>query len=90
MGLARGGKLTAMASSINIRNISIKCGNCGTYQTLASFSRREEWNVYTYECENDTCDPAVTRTHVEVPRDLDEFANRDPEWRGGKKWGGAE
>jgi hypothetical protein len=25
-----------------------------------------------------------------VPRDLDEFANRDPDWRGGKKWGGAE
>ena len=77
-------------SVINIRNISIKCGNCNTYQTLASFSRRDEWNVYTYECENDTCDPNVTRTLVEVPRDLDEFANRDPNWRGGKKWGGAE
>lgn len=75
---------------INIRNISIKCGNCNTYQTLSSFSRRDEWNVYTYECENDTCDPNVTRTLVEVPRDLDEFANRDPNWRGGKKWGGAE
>ncbi|HET9767934.1 MAG TPA: hypothetical protein VFS60_13845 [Thermoanaerobaculia bacterium] len=77
-------------SVINIRNISVKCGNCNTYQTLASFSRRDEWNVYTYECENDTCDPNVTRTLVEVPQDLDEFANRDPEWRGGKKWGGAE
>jgi len=76
--------------TINIRNISVKCGNCNTYQTLASFSRRDEWNVYTYECENDTCDPNVTRTLVEVPQDLDEFANRDPEWRGGKKWGGAE
>ena len=75
--------------SINIRDISIKCGNCGNYQTLAGFSRRDEWNVYTFECENDTCDPAVTRTHIEVPRDLDEFANRDPNWRGGKKWGGA-
>lgn len=79
-----------MHSPVNIRNISIKCGNCNTYQTLASFSRREEWNVYTFECENDVCDPAVTRTLVEVPQDLDEFANRDPEWRGGKKWGGAE
>jgi hypothetical protein len=75
---------------INIRNISIKCGNCNTYQTLSSFARRDEWNVYTYECENDVCDPNVTRTLVEVPRDLDEFANRDPNWRGGKKWGGAE
>jgi hypothetical protein len=75
--------------SINIRDISIKCGNCGTYQTLAGFERREEWNVYTFECENDTCNAAVTRTLVEVPRELDEFANRDPNWRGGKKWGGA-
>jgi hypothetical protein len=29
----------------------------------------------------------VTRTLVEVPVDLDEFANRDPEWRGGGKHG---
>jgi hypothetical protein len=79
-----------VGGTINIRNISVKCGNCNTYQTLASFSRRDEWNVYTYECENDTCDPNVTRTLVEVPQDLDEFANRDPDWRGGKKWGGAE
>ena len=79
-----------MESTINIRNISVKCGNCNTYQTLATFSKRDEWNVYTYECENDTCDPNVTRTYVEVPRDLDEFANRDPDWRGGKKWGGSE
>ena len=79
-----------MHSPVNIRNISIKCGNCNTYQTLASYSRREEWNVYTFECENEICDPAVTRTLVEVPQELDEFANRDPQWRGGKKWGGAE
>jgi len=74
-------------SVINIRNLSIKCGNCNTYQTLSAFQPREEWNVYTYECENQICDPAVTRTYVEVPRDLDEFANRDPEWRGGGRHG---
>ncbi len=72
---------------INIRNISIKCGNCNTYQTLTAFGQREEWNVYTYECENDTCDPAVTRTLVEVPKELDSFARRDPTWRGGGKHG---
>lgn len=72
---------------INIRNISIKCGNCNTYQTLTTFGQREEWNVYTYECENDTCDPAVTRTLVEVPKELDSFARRDPAWRGGGKHG---
>lgn len=77
-------------ASINIRNISIKCGHCDTYQTLSGFQRRDEWNVYTYECENDVCDAAVTRTLVEVPADLDEFANRDPNWRGGRIHAGAE
>lgn len=72
---------------VNIRNISIKCGNCNTYQTLSAYSRREDWNVYTYECENDVCDPNVTRTIVEVPSDLDSFARRDPTWRGGGKHG---
>jgi hypothetical protein len=76
-----------MADEINIRNISVKCGHCNTYQTLSSFSRRGDWNVYTYECENGVCDPAVTRTLIEVPRELDVFARRDPEWRGGGKHG---
>lgn len=77
-----------MSEEIDIRNISIKCGNCDTYQTLAAFARRdEEWNVYTYECENGTCDPKVTRTLVEVPREMDVFARRDADWRGGGKHG---
>ena len=75
---------------INIRNLSVKCGQCETYQTLVGFRRNGEWNVYTYECENDKCDPAVTRTLVEVPRELDQFARRDPEWRGGKRHAGAD
>jgi len=72
---------------VNIRDISVKCGNCGTYQTLTAFSRREEWHVYTFECENDRCDPAVTRTLIELPAEIDEFARRDPEWRGGGRHG---
>jgi len=72
---------------VNIRDISVKCGNCDTYQTLTGFARRDEWNVYTYECENDRCDPAVTRTLIEVPVEIDEFARRDPEWRGGGRHG---
>jgi hypothetical protein len=76
-----------MADEINIRNISVKCGHCNTYQTLTAFSRRDEWNVYSYECENETCDPAVTRTLIEVPREMDTFARRDAEWRGGGKHG---
>ena len=66
-------------SPINIRNISIKCGRCDTYQTLAKFERRGEWNVYTYECENEICDPNVTRTIVEVPRHLDNSTRRAEE-----------
>lgn len=76
-----------MTNPINIRNISIKCGNCNTYQTLLRFVRNGDWNVYTYECENDTCDPNVTRTLIEVPAEIDAFARRDPEWRGGGKHG---
>ncbi len=76
-----------MSDRINIRNISIKCGNCNTYQTLSAFNPREDWNVYTYECDNQSCDPAVTRTYVEVPREIDDFARRDPEWRGGGRHG---
>ena len=79
-----------MDDPINIRDISIKCGNCNTYQTLSGFARHGEVNVYTYECDNETCDPRVTRTLVEVPSELDSFARRDPEWRGGRIHAGAE
>ena len=80
---------TEATPTINIRNLSIKCGSCETYQTLVGFTRRGEWNVYTYECENDVCDPAVTRTLLEVPAELDEFANRDPGWKGGARHAGS-
>lgn len=75
---------------LNIRHLSIKCGQCGEYQTLCHYQPGEDWNTYTYECENDRCDPAVTRTLVEVPVDLDEFSHRDPEWRGGARHAGAQ
>ncbi|MYJ26947.1 MAG: hypothetical protein F4080_15820 [Holophagales bacterium] len=65
---------------INIRNLSIKCGHCDTYQTLCAYRRRDDWNVYVYECENDVCDPELSRTLVEVPRELDELARRDTAW----------
>ena len=68
--------------SINIRNFSVKCGNCGTYQTLCGFARAAEVHVYTYECEDTGCDAAVTRTLIEIPVELDVFARRDPTWRG--------
>lgn len=78
------------AAMINIRNLSVKCGHCGTYQTLVRFRPGEEWNVYTYECENDVCDREVTATLLEIPRELDEFARRDPDWHGGARHAGAK
>ncbi|MFQ5528281.1 MAG: hypothetical protein ACE5GX_18755 [Thermoanaerobaculia bacterium] len=72
---------------VNIREFSVKCGSCGTYQTLSAFRREGDYNVYSYECENDICDAEVTRTLVEVLREVDEFANRDPNWRGGGRHG---
>jgi hypothetical protein len=50
-----------------------------------AFRSEAEWNIYTYECENAVCTREVTRTMIEVPAELDEFARRDPQWRGGKR-----
>lgn len=77
-------------STVNIRNFSVKCAACGAYQTLTTFRREGELNVYVYECEDQPCDPNASRTLVEVHRDVDEFANRDPNWRGGRIHAGAE
>ena len=76
-------------ASINIGDLSVRCGSCQEYQTLVGYQPRGDWNVYTYECENGRCGPDVTRTLVEVPRSLDDFARRDPTWRGGKKHAGS-
>lgn len=80
----------AAPGAVDIRNLSVKCGHCETYQTLNSFARRDDWNVYSYICENDRCDPEVTETLVEVPIDLDVFARRDPGWGGGRRHAGGD
>jgi hypothetical protein len=67
---------------INIRDMSIRCGACHAYQTLSGFEPADGYNVYTYECENDTCDPAATRTLVEVPAVLDLFYQKHPDCGG--------
>ena len=67
---------------INIRDISIKCGHCGTYQTLSGFEPADGFNIYTYECEDDRCAPATTRTLVEVPVVLDAFYQKHPDCGG--------
>jgi len=64
---------------IDIFMMSIKCGNCDTYQTVVGFKKYPEKNVYTYECENEICDPNVTRTIVEVPREVDNSTKRAEE-----------
>jgi hypothetical protein len=67
------------AHVIDIFMMSIKCGNCDTYQTIVGFRKLPEKNVYTYECENDICDPNMTRTIVEVPRQYDNSTKRAEE-----------
>jgi len=67
---------------INIRDISIRCGRCLGYQTLCGFEPADGFNVYRYECETEGCDPATTRTLVEVPVVLDEFYRKHPDCGG--------
>ena len=64
---------------VDIFMMSVKCGNCDTYQTILKFQKGAEKNVYIYECENETCDPNVTRTIVEVPRQFDNSTRRAEE-----------
>ncbi|MGH9400444.1 MAG: hypothetical protein ACRD00_08735 [Thermoanaerobaculia bacterium] len=67
------------AHVIDVFMMSVKCGNCDTYQTIVRFEKQPERNIYTYECENETCDPNVTRTIVEVPKRLDNSVKRAEE-----------
>ena len=64
---------------IDIFVMSVKCGNCDGYQTVVKFRKGAEKNVYTYECENEICDPNVTRTILEVPKHLDNSTRRAEE-----------
>jgi hypothetical protein len=64
---------------IDIFMMSVKCGNCDTYQTVVGFKKGTDRNVYTYECESERCDPNVTRTLIEVPRHLDNSTRRAEE-----------
>ena len=63
---------------INIRDISIRCGSCMNYQTLTAYSKRDAWNIYTYECDAH-CEAAKGPTIVEVPAEIDEFAQTHPD-----------
>ncbi len=64
---------------IDIFMMSVKCGNCDMYQTIVGFKKHPDKNVYTYECESDICDPNVTRTIVEVPKQFDNSTKRAEE-----------
>lgn len=80
-------------SPVNVRNFSVKCGRCGSYQVLVDFRRLDaEWNAYVYECDEEPCvsEEHRSRTILEIPADLDEYARRDPSWHGGKKHAGAK
>jgi len=64
---------------IDIFMMSVKCGFCDTYQTVVGFKKLADKNVYTYECQNETCDPNMTRTILEVPKHLDNSTKRAEE-----------
>lgn len=68
---------------LDIRDLSVRCGKCMNYQTLSAYSRREDWNVYTYTCDAESCDPEATQTLLEVPAAIDLFAQRHPDCGGG-------
>jgi hypothetical protein len=61
---------------INIRDLTLLCGDCGRPLTLSEFSRREESSVYTYVCENRDCSYRGRSTLLELSRELDEFSHR--------------
>jgi len=67
------------ATMIDIRDLSIRCGRCDTYQTLTAWRPADGYNVYTYECESGSCDPCETRSLLEVPVVLDLFYRAHPE-----------
>ena len=74
-------------SPVNIRNFSVKCGYCGNYQVIVGFRQiDDEWNEYVYECDQPPCmgDIERSRTVLEIPSALDEYARRDPTWHGGE------
>lgn len=80
-------------SPVNIRNFSVKCGYCGNYQVIVRFRQvDEDWNEYVYECDEPPCSSDVerSRTVLEIPAALDEYARRDPTWHGGKIHAGAQ
>ena len=80
-------------SPVNIRNFSVKCGHCGNYQVITGFRQiDEDWNEYVYECDEPPCSGDVerSRTVLEIPAGLDEYARRDPTWHGGEVHAGAK
>ncbi|MEM8993849.1 MAG: hypothetical protein AAGF23_03545 [Acidobacteriota bacterium] len=77
---------------VNIRNFSVKCGRCGEYPALAAYEPGDEVNTYRFECDepDDGGTAPCSQILLEIPTDLDEFANRDPKWGGGKVHAGAD
>lgn len=68
-----------MDGKINIRDLSIRCGRCGVYQTLVAWHPGDGFHAYTYECEDTGCDPEASRTVLEIPEVLDLFHEPHPE-----------
>ena len=68
---------------INVRDLSVRCGRCLNFMTLSGYEPRAGWNAYTFECDAGSCDPSTSRTVIEVPAEIDEFARKHPDCAGG-------
>jgi len=68
---------------INLRDLSVRCGRCSNYMTLSGYETRAGWNAYTFECDGGGCEPAASRTVIEIPTEIDEFARKHPDCGGG-------
>ena len=88
--MAAEGGATPRLGGVNLRLLSLRCGTCGQYQTLTAFERRRGLNVYRYECETSPCVEEGRFLLVEVPVEVDDFARRDPTWRGGERHTGGD
>jgi hypothetical protein len=51
--------------------------------TLSGYEPRPGWNAYTYQCDAGSCEPSASRMVIEVPAEIDEFAQKHPDCAGG-------
>jgi hypothetical protein len=64
---------------IDIFMMSVKCGNCDSYQTIVKFRKGRRRTSTRTSARTRSAIPNVTRTIVEVPKHLDNSTRRAEE-----------